>query len=218
MTKIKENDFVEINYIGKIKSTGQVFDLTDRETAKSLGLFQEGFKYGPRVICVGQGEIILGIDAALLNKEVPSKFKIEIKSQNAFGDYNPKLFKTINTDILLKQKINPFPGLQITLDNAIATVKSVSRSRTTLDFNHPLAGKELVYEIEIKSLITDPKTQLSNLFENAFHFASDEYTISINENKAEIKLKPEINLPKEIKDFFENKCKQIFKNLTVKLV
>lgn len=215
MVVIKQNDFVELNYIGKIKSTNQVFDLTDRETAKSLGLYQEGFKYGPRIICVGQKEILSGIDKAILNKEVPSKFTINLKPEEAFGIKNSKAMKIIPTDILLKQNISPVLGLQITVGGMIAVIKSVSRSRTTLDFNHPLAGKELVYELELKSIVTDNKIQLVNLFENAFHLSQLQYSINYEANKAVIKLN-NANIPAQLKEMFEKKAKELIPSLEVK--
>lgn len=214
MIKIKQNDFVELNYIGKIKLTNQVFDLTDKEEAKKFNLLQEGFKYGPRVICVGQKEILPGIDNALINKEIPSKFTIEIKPEEAFGKRDDKLMKTINTDILIKQKINPFPGLQLAISGMMGTIRSVSRGRTIIDFNHPLAGKELIYELELKSIVTDNKIKLSNLFENSFKLASSEYTITYDNNKAIIRTKAEI--PQQFKQGFEKKAKFLIKGLEVK--
>lgn len=214
MVIIKQKDFVELNYIGKIKLTNQVFDLTDKEEAKKINLLQEGFKYGPRVICVGEKEVISGIDNALIGKEVPSKLYIEIKPEEAFGRRDDKLMKTINTDILIKQKINPFPGLQLAISGMMGTIRSVSRGRTIIDFNHPLAGKELIYELEIKSIVTDNKIKLSNLFENSFKLASSEYTITYDNNKAIIKTKAEI--PQQFKQGFEKKAKFLIKELEVK--
>jgi len=218
MVKVNSNDFVELNYTGKIKITNQVFDLTDKEQAKKLGLFQEGYKYGPRVICVGQKELLAGLDNAILNKEVPSKFTVELKPEEAFGSRNEKLLETVNTDILLKQNINPVPGLQIFVNNMAGTIRSVSKGRTIIDFNHLLAGKELVYDVELKSIVTDNKIKLASLFENAFHLASSEYSITINNNKAEIKLVPGIQFPEQFKSIFENKAKQVFTNLDVKII
>lgn len=214
MVKVAEKNFLELNYIGKIKSTGQVFDLTDKETAESLGLLQEGFKYGPRVICVGQKEILPGIDRELLNKEVPSKITVELKPEEAFGQRNEKAIKVVSTNIFLEQNVTPVPGLQISVGGMIGTIKSVSGSRTTLDFNPILAGKEVVYELELKSIVNDTKVQLTNLFENAFHLAQTEYSINYEGNKATIKLT--VSLPQQLKELFEKKAKELIPSLEVK--
>lgn len=208
MTTIKEKDFIEIDYIGKIKDTNQIFDLTDKETAQKNNLFDPKFKYGPRVICVGEKEILPGIDKELMGKEVPSKLTITIKPEEAFGIRNEKLMKIVPTDTLLKQKINPYPGLQITASGMIGRIRTVSRGRTIVDFNHPLAGKELTYEIEIKSLVTDNTKKLTNLLENAFHLSAEQYAIQFHEKKAEITIKG-VKIPKELTNLFEKKASEL---------
>lgn len=213
--KIKEKDFVEIEYIGKIKDTNQIFDLTDKEEAKKHNIFDPKFKYGPRVICVGQKEIIPGIDNALINQEAPSKITINIKPEEAFGKRNEKIMKTITTDTLLKQNITPYPGLQISASGMIGMIRSVSRGRTIVDFNHPLAGKELTYDLKINSIVTDDKIKLINLFENAFHLSTSEYSIAFEPQKAQIKLN--VSIPSPLKQAFEKKAKELI-NLEVKFV
>lgn len=214
MTTIKEKDFIEIDYIGKIKDTNQIFDLTDKETAQKNNLFDPKFKYGPRVICVGEKEILPGIDKELIGKEIPSKLTITIKPEEAFGIRNEKLMKIVPTGTLLKQKINPYPGLQITASGMIGIIRTVSRGRTIVDFNHPLAGKELTYEIEIKSIVADTNKKLTNLLENAFHLSADQYTIKYHEKKAEITIKG-VKIPKELADLFEKKASSLL-NLEIK--
>lgn len=214
MTTIKEKDFIEIDYIGKIKDTNQIFDLTSKETAVKNNLFDPKFKYGSRVICVGEKEILPGIDKELIGKEIPSKLTITIKPQEAFGIRNEKLMKIVSTDVLLKQKINPYPGLQITAGGMMGTIRTVSRGRTIVDFNHPLAGKELTYEIEIKALVTDKNKQLTNLFENALHLSTDQYSIQFHEQKATISTKG-VKIPKELLEIFEKKASSLL-NLEVK--
>jgi FKBP-type peptidyl-prolyl cis-trans isomerase 2 len=214
MTTIKEKDFIEIDYIGKIKDTNQIFDLTDKETAVKHNLFDPKFKYGSRIICVGEKEILPGIDRELIGKEIPSKLTITIKPAEAFGIRNEKLMKIVPTDVLLKQNINPYPGLQITASGMMGTIRTVSRGRTIVDFNHPLAGKELIYEIEIKSLVTNADKQLTNLFENAFHLSTGQYAIQYHEKKATISIKG-VKIPKELLEIFEKKASSLL-NLEVK--
>jgi FKBP-type peptidyl-prolyl cis-trans isomerase 2 len=212
--KIKEKDFVEIDYTGSIKETNQIFDLTDKETAQKNNLFDPNFKYGSRVICVGEKEILPAIDKALIGKDVPSEVKIDLKPEEAFGPRDSKLMKIIPTNDLLKQEIRPFPGLQIQVQGFVGTVRTVSTGRTTIDFNHPLAGKELIYDIKIKSIITDPKVKLRNLFENAFKLADKEYALIYDQNKVTIKLNgPE--MPAELLQMFVKKAKEVIPELEI---
>ena len=59
---IQKNDFIEIEYTGKTKDEGIIFDTTDEKLAKEQGFLQENAAYGPVIICVGQNQVISGLD------------------------------------------------------------------------------------------------------------------------------------------------------------
>src|SRR3989338_7931190 len=147
MAKTKEKDFVEIDYVGRIKESNQIFDLTDKALAKKNNIYNENAKYGSRIICLGENQILPTIDKFLIDKEVGENYTLELKPEDSFGKKDSNLIKIVPSDILKKQKINPFPGLQIHAGGLIGTIRSVSGGRVTIDFNHPLAGKNLVYDI-----------------------------------------------------------------------
>ena len=67
---MKNGDFVEIQYIGKIKDTGKIFDVTDEARAKQANIYNEGSKYEPVRVIVGAGHVIRGLDESLLDIEV----------------------------------------------------------------------------------------------------------------------------------------------------
>jgi hypothetical protein len=62
-----------------------------------------------------------------------------------------------------EQKITPFPGLVLNIDGRNAKVRSVAGGRVMMDFNHPLAGKELHYEVEILEQVKEPKKMVESL-------------------------------------------------------
>ena len=69
MTQLKEKDFIELEYTGKLKDDNAIFDTTDEKIAKDNDLFQENAEYKPITICIGQGQIIKGLDQSLPGKE-----------------------------------------------------------------------------------------------------------------------------------------------------
>jgi len=157
--KLKKGDFIEIEYTGKVKETNEIFDLTSEKEAKKNNLFNPKAPYGPLTVCLGQGDLIKGLEDQLVGKE-PGNYTIEIPSDKAFGKKDPKLMKIVNTNIFKKQKISPFPGLRLNMDGFIGTIRSVSGGRTIIDFNHPLAGRNLIYEIKINRVVTNPEDKL----------------------------------------------------------
>ncbi len=213
MVKTKEHDFIEVDYTGKIKETNQIFDLTNEEQAKKENLYNPKATYGPRIICLGESQILKSLDKFLIDKEVGKQYIIELKPEEGFGKKDPKMVKIVTVDTLKKQNINPFPGLQINASGLIATIRSVNSGRATIDFNHPLAGKNLVYEIKINKLIEKDEEKLKALVENLLGISKKEYSIELNQNKANIKLKPKI--PTNIKEELKNKIKKLIPNLNV---
>lgn len=206
MAKIKEKDFIKLDYIGKIKETNEIFDLTSEELAKKENIYNKQYSYGPKVICIGQREILPAIDEFLIGKEEKKSYKIDLPCEKAFGKKDSRLIKVFSTQNLLKQKIEPYPGLQISNGNMIGTVKSVTAGRTLIDFNHPLAAKALSYELEVHEIVKDPKVKVQNLIKNSLNQTPE---IDIIEDKATIHL----NLPEQLqKGFIE-----IIKNLVPEL-
>jgi len=144
--------FIEIEYTGKTEDG--VFDTTSEETAKENKVFNPKATYGPIVVCLGQGHLVKGLDKALEGK-TEGELHVDLKPEDAFGNRDAKLLQLIPAKKLTDNKIRPFPGLQIDVDGQIARIKTVSGGRVMADFNHPLAGKDISYDVKILREVTD---------------------------------------------------------------
>jgi len=206
---IKKKDFVEIEYTGKIKEDGMVFDTTDEKVAKDNGLEQENTTYGAVTICVGEGQVLAGLDKALEGKEAGKEVEVEITPEDAFGKKDAKLLQLVQTNKFKKEGIQPMPGLQVNIDGMMATVKTVSGGRTLIDFNHPLSGKDVVYNVKINKIVTDDNEKLKAYVKLALNI--DDFDVAIKEGKATVSLKSE--LPKEIGDQLAEKIKNVITSI-----
>lgn len=201
--KVKKGDFIELEYTGKIKGTGMVFDSTDENVAKEAGLHQEGTKYRPAIICVGEGDVVKGIDKELVGKEIGNSYTIEVLPEEGFGKKDAKLLKIVNTNIFIKENINPMPGLQVNMDGLIGTIRTVTGGRTIVDFNHPLAGRNLVYEIKIKSIVKEDADKLKGIIRHSIGI--DEPKISIENGVVKV----ETEIPELVHKQLEEKIKKL---------
>ncbi len=212
MTFVKEKDFVEISFVARIKESKQIFDLTDEEQAKKEGLYEKGHAhFGPKIICIGQGQVILGLDKTLVGKTVGESFSVDIKPEEAFGKKDLKLVKVIPTSVLLKQDIRPYPGLQIEAPGMTGTIRTVSSGRTTVDFNHPLAGKEVLYEVKILRIVHDDKEKIEGLLLSLLHLHKEECAVTIEDKNATLTFKNKIQ--EEAKEFLKSKMKELLPSL-----
>lgn len=169
---IKKGDFIEIEFTGKIKDNDEVFDTNVKEIAEKNNFNVQDLK--PFILAVGQKMLPKGFDEDLEGKEAGKEYKIELKPEEAFGKRNKDFIRMIPTKMFLEQRINPERGMQLSLDGQLVKVLSNSSGRTLVDFNNPLAGKEVVYEYKILREIKEQKEKINGLqdffFKRIFDF------------------------------------------------
>ena len=212
--KIEKGDFIELDFVARVKEGNLVFDLTNESIAKKEGIYNSKFTYKPIVICVGKGFVIKGLDDELTGKEIGKEYKLEVKSENAFGKKDAKLLKMVPFNIFIKREINPVPGLQVNIDNMIGVIRSVSGGRVIVDFNHPLAGKDLVYDVKIIKKVDDIQEKLKSFIKAELGLNEKAYEIELKEKEAKIKCK--IDIPEKIQEVFIKEVEGSIKGIKIK--
>jgi peptidylprolyl isomerase len=192
---VSKNDFIEIEYTGRLADGNAVFDTTIKAVADKEGLSQKDSVYKPIIVCVGEGQIIKGIDEVLVGKDIPSEFKLTVTPELGFGKKSAKLLRMIPMNVFKKQNIMPQPGIAVQIDGQMGYIRSVSGGRVIVDFNNPLSGKDLNYEVKINRKIENTTEKIKALILNIF----GDVKVEFNEGKAKInmvyKLPPELTNP-----------------------
>jgi len=189
---IQKSDFILVDYTGKVKETGEVFDTTSEETAKENKLYKEGEIYEPRLVVVGEGWMLKALDEALLTFKIRKKESVEIPPENAFGNRDPEKVKLVPLRRLAARGITPKLGAQVEYDKRLATVRTMGSGRVTLDFNPPLAGKTLVYEVSVKKKLKTDEEKISTLIHRRIPAVEDE-KFAFKVGKANVT----VNMPEE---------------------
>jgi FKBP-type peptidyl-prolyl cis-trans isomerase 2 len=193
---MKEGDFVLVDFVGRVKESGEIFDLTIESVAKENGIYDPNFSYKPVPVIIGSHMIIKGVEEALTSMEVNEKKKITVKPEDGFGNRSEKLIRLIPISEFRKQDIDPFPGMSITMNGLHGRVLAVSGGRVKVDFNHVLAGKELEYDLEIKKLIDKTEEKVQAIY-NIFVKTKEDLRVVFNDGVVEIYSKDD--LPKDVK-------------------
>jgi len=94
MEKVSKKDFIEVEYTGKIKDGNIIFDTTDEKVAKENNL-EANSDYGPVVICIGEQQLLKGLDKNLEGKDIGKEYDIDIDPEDGFGKKNAKLIQLI---------------------------------------------------------------------------------------------------------------------------
>ena len=205
MATIKKQDFVEIEYTGKIKEDNIIFDTNQEKVAKDNGLYDKNTAYSPSVICVGENSILKGLEEQLIGKEIGKEYTFEVSAENAFGKKDAKLIQLVPTSKFRQQKIQPVPGLQLNIDGIFGIVKTVSGGRCLVDFNHPLSGKDLIYNVKINRIVDDDKEKVNSLVKGYLHIKDAE--IEVKEGSANIRSKHDI--PAQVQEEFKKVIERI---------
>jgi len=135
---VKSGDRVSVHYTGKLKD-GTVFDSSDGRA--------------PLTFAVGAGQVIPGFDKAVTGMKKTEKKTFTIPSAEAYGPVVKELILEIPRARLPPQP-DPQVGMQLIMrgpqgQQVPATITKVEGDKVTIDINHPLAGKDLTFDIEV---------------------------------------------------------------------
>ncbi len=170
---MQQNDFIRISYVGKIKESGQEFDKGELVP-----------------VIVGANYVIPGMEDALKEMNLNEKKTFDVQPEKAFGGRDPKLVKIVPESEFKRHNTRPYPGMVLNADNAIGKVLSVSSGRVKVDFNHPLAGKVLTYEVEVKEKVDSKEDKINMIIDFFTKIGKDKAAIKIDGDTTEITLPP----------------------------
>ena len=159
---IKKHDFINIDFIGSVTETGDIFDVKKESVAKKHNIHNPKANYHALTICVGERHVVPGLDEFLEGKE-PGTYTVQLTPEQAFGKKDAKLMRLIPLNIFHQHNMRPEPGLHINMDGAVGVVRSVSGGRVIMDFNHPIAGKNVTYNLTINKIETDTKEKIKTI-------------------------------------------------------
>lgn len=194
---MKPGDFVEVDYVGRVKGTGEVFDVTKEGVAKKEGVHNPKTSYKPVVLIVGADFIIKGLDEALRGMKVGEKKKVDVPPAKAFGERKEELVKTIPSSKFKEQNLDPVPGAVVNIGNLRGRIMSADGGRVRVDFNHPLAGKTLEYEIEVKSVVKESTEKVKAVVK--YFTGIEEVDVACEATLAEINIKKDVDVVRPVK-------------------
>ncbi len=157
---IAKGDIIRISYTAKLED-GTVIDTTDEKIAKEFGIYNEDYRYGDVYVIVGEGNVVKGFDEDFEGKDVGYKGEVVVPPEKGFGEYDPEKVDTIS---IARLKEKPRVGDRVKVGDKIGVVKRIIGRRAVVDFNHPLAGKTLIFEYEIKEKVEDTAGKIKAIF------------------------------------------------------
>ncbi len=148
---VKAGDTVQVNYVGKFEN-GTVFDTSIEEVAKEAGIYNQEIEYTPLNITVGTGQVIEGFDEALIGMKEGEEKTVTIPPEKAYGEYDEAKVQAIPLkDLNMSEKPEVGQVYRSTYGFQVKVI-AVNETHVTLDANNELAGKTLIFDIELVSI------------------------------------------------------------------
>jgi peptidylprolyl isomerase len=160
---INNGDFLLVNYTLKVKETGETVGTTIESVAKETKLYHGEEKYEPYFVVVGEGWVPKGLDEAFAGFEVGKTNTVELSPEKAYGARDPKKVRLVPLRKFTADGLTPVPGLQVNIDGKVAQVRAVGAGRVQVDYNHPFAGKTLIYDVTVEKIIETDGEKVRNL-------------------------------------------------------
>jgi FKBP-type peptidyl-prolyl cis-trans isomerase 2 len=141
MSKVKDSDTVRVHYTGKLEN-GEIFDDSrGRE---------------PLEVTLGAGMVIPGFEKALLEMELNESKTVHIPAEEAYGEHRPELIQEVPLN-QLPEEIKPEVGMQLVSQTQDGQqipiiITAVGEENFTVDANPPLAGKNLIFDLELMEI------------------------------------------------------------------
>lgn len=206
---MKKGDIVRVNYTGRIKESGELFDTTREEVAEEENAKNPKINYGEVPLILGAEKIVEGLDEVLLKMEVGEEREVEIPPEKGFGSRDPDLIKTVPEKEFEEEEITPVPGLTVGVDGRRGRILSVNSGRVKVDLNHPLSGRNLKYKIKVESKVEGENEKIKSIGE--FYLGKKP---EIERKGEKVKVFLEKDLPETIKEEIKSDIKEYVKNIS----
>jgi peptidylprolyl isomerase len=164
----EKGTLVYLNFTAKVKDTGEAIETTLEEEAKKLKIHDPGRKYEPRLVSVGEEWVLKGLDEEVTKMGVGERKTIELSPERAWGDRDPTLLRMIPLRKFGEKAGEMRTGDVVEVDNRIGVVRFIGSGRAQVDFNHRLAGKTLIYDVEVVNKVETEDEKIRALIKRRF--------------------------------------------------
>ncbi len=186
---VQPKDFILIDYVARNKDTKEIIDVTQEEVAKKEKAYKTDGIYEPMLVAVGEGWVVKGLDEALVGLKEGEEKEIELQPEKAFGTRDPQKLKILSARDLSRRGVTPRIGQRVEIDGQLALIRTVGSGRITADFNHPLAGKVIIYSVKVVRKLRDAEERIRELIHRRLkRIPKENFKISIGKKEVDIEV------------------------------
>jgi FKBP-type peptidyl-prolyl cis-trans isomerase SlyD len=211
---LEKGSLILVDYTAKIKDTSEIFETTTEEEAKKSDLYDPTRKYGPRLISIGEGWVLKGLDEALASANSGDKLSVEITPEKGFGERDPSKVRMIPRRKLGEKADDVKVGDIVEIYERPAIVRYIGSGRVQLDFNHRFAGRTLRYDVSILKKLENNDDKIISLIKRRLLIDEEKIKFKLTESTLEIELPEETFLSEGLQVIKRAIANDVFKFVT----
>ena len=179
---MKDGDIVWIEYDLFLGEEEELIESTDPEKAEGWGIEAQN---GPKAMIIGSEGLLPGIMEALREAEVGEEKSVEIPPEKAYGERDPKLIELHPIPKLKRLGVEVEEGAEVDMKGRKGHIIRLTGSRAWVDFNHPYAGRPLLFRFRIVRKAEGPEEIVRGLLD-VFYGKGDEFSVEFQDDVLKI--------------------------------
>ena len=188
----KKGQLILLEYTAKIKDSGEIFETTIEDEAKKHSLHEPNVKYMPKLVSVGEGWVLKGLDDALSETTAGDKKTIEVSPDKGFGERDKGKVRMIPLRKLGEDAEKVSVGDTVEIDNKKGIIRYIGSGRVQVDYNHRYAGKTILYDINIKKSLDSDDDKISEILKSRLPVENDKIIYKKNGTTVDVTIPEEI--------------------------
>ena len=188
----KKGQLILLDYTAKIKDNGEIFETTIEDEAKKHSLHEPNVKYMPKLVSIGEGWVLKGLDDALLETVTGDKKTIEVSPDKGFGARDKGKVRMIPLRKLGEDAEKVSVGDTVEIDNKKGIIRYIGSGRVQVDYNHRYAGKTILYDINIVKSLDSDDDKISEILKSRLPIENEKIIYKKNGTAVDIAIPEEI--------------------------
>lgn len=191
---LEKGSLILAHYTARVKDTGELVETTREEDAKKAGVYDPTKRYEPRLIALGERWVLEGLDEALQAANVGDKLTVELPPERAFGERDPNKVRLIPLRKFGDRAADLRVGEMVEMDDKIGIIRAIGSGRAQVDFNHRLAGKTIVYDVDIIKKLEEDRAIITALIKRRIPVDEEKLSFTIRAGELRVRLPSDVYL------------------------
>lgn len=199
--------FILLDTVIKDAKEDRIYQTTMEDLAKEAGIYSDRSIYLPVLVIPGETDLFPKVMEVIKDLPEGERFEVKLKPEDAYGQYDRGKIRVFSIKRLERENIQPQVGSTVYIDGQRGTIQSITGGRVAIDFNHPLAGRELIISGKVVKRIENDLEKVKAIVADSFDVPMDDIKIEqVGEGVVLVELPPKAYV---LRDAYSRKIRSL---------